>query len=127
MATAPSTILWIDDDRLLLSLGGDALAARGYRVLHAPDGSTGIEVARRERPDVVLLDVIMPEMQGFEVCQAFRADPALKDIPIILLTVLDDPSVSSLARKAGATMLLRKPHRLEEVVRAIEYVARRQP
>jgi CheY-like chemotaxis protein len=60
-------------------------------------------------------------------CQEIRADPVLKDTPIIVLTALEDPGLSAMARKAGATVLLRKPHQLEEVVRAIEYVTGRPP
>jgi CheY-like chemotaxis protein len=86
----PTTILWIDDDRLLLSVCADPFERYGYRILPASDGPTGIDLARQERPDLILLDVVMFGMDGLEVCQRLRAEPVLADTPIVLLTVLDD-------------------------------------
>jgi len=91
-ATAePATILCIDDDRLPLSFFTDALERRRFRTLIATDGPSGIEAARVEHPDLILLDVIMPKMSGLEVCRRLRVEPGLKDTPIVLLTALHDP------------------------------------
>ena len=92
-AARPATVLWIDDDPLLLGLCVGVLEGHGYRVLAAGDGAAGLAIARQERPDVILLDVLMPTMSGFEVCEHLRADPRLQDTPIMLLTALRHPTV----------------------------------
>ncbi len=105
----PATVLWIDDDRLLLGACVPVLERQGYRVVAVTDGAAGIASAQQEQPDVILLDVMMPAMTGFEVCKQLRADPKLKDLPIVLLTVLEDAGVGVMGTKAGATTLLAKP------------------
>ena len=122
----PRTILWIDDDRLLLSACCQVLEAQGYRTLLATDGATGIELAQTERPDAILLDVVMPTMHGLEVCQHLRALPHLKDTPIILLTALEDAGVGTMGKKAGATTTLRKPFGPEYIVEFLAKVLGRQ-
>jgi DNA-binding response OmpR family regulator len=98
------------------------LERHGYRVLVATDGAAGIATARRERPDAILLDVMMPTMTGFEVCQQLRADPTLTDTPIILLTALEDTGVGTMGQKAGATTTLRKPFGPEYIVEFLDKV-----
>lgn len=112
----PPTVLWIDDDRLVLGTCAPVLEQHGYRVLVATDGASGIATATQERPDVILLDVMMPTMTGFEVCQELRTDPTLHDTPIILLTALEDLGVRTMGEKAGATNTLRKPFGPESVI-----------
>ncbi len=112
----PATILWIDDDRLMLGTCVEALKAAGYRTLAAPDGPIGIAIAQREHPDVILLDVVMPTMTGFEVCEQLRADPKLTQTPIVLLTALEPQGMRSMGEKVGATTTLRKPFRVEQLV-----------
>ena len=119
-ATRSTTLLWIDDDRLLLSLCAPPLEREGYRVLLATDGATGLALATAERPDVILLDVVMPTLGGLEVCQRLRAEPALQATPIILLTALEDPNLGALGKEAGATTTLRKPSGPEHLVRFLE-------
>ena len=82
----PATILWIDDDQLLLSFCCEALNQHGYRTLVAADGPTGIETARTERPDLIILDVVMPNMDGFEACRELRKLEHTRDIPVIMVT-----------------------------------------
>ena len=117
-----TTVLWIDDDRLMLSAVAPVLERHGYRVLLATDGATGIATAKQERPDAILLDVLMPTLTGLEVCQQLRADPRLKDTPIILLTALEDLGVRSMGKKAGATTTLRKPFGPEYVVEFLDTI-----
>jgi CheY-like chemotaxis protein len=121
-AARPTTVLWIDDDRLLLGACVPVLERHGYRTLTAPDGPTGLEIAKKEQPNVILLDVVMPTMTGLEVCQQLRADPTLKDIPIILLTALEDLGVRTMGEKAGATTTLRKPSGPEYVAEFLDTV-----
>ena len=116
----PPRILCIDDDRLLLGLCRDALAAHGFQVLTAPDGPSGIAAAQKERPELILLDVMMPRMNGLEVCRRLRTDPQLQDTPIILLTAIEDPSLSSKGAQVGATLTLRKPFGPSDLVSTIQ-------
>jgi CheY-like chemotaxis protein len=118
-AFRPATILWIDDDQLLLSFCCHALNQHGYRTLVAADGPSGIETAKTERPDLIILDVVMPGMDGIEVCRRLRADPATKDTPIILLTAFHGPKLSLKGRQAGATSTIRKPFGPEHIINAI--------
>lgn len=115
-AAHPPTVLWIDDDRLVLGTCAPVLEQHGYRVLVATDGASGIATATQERPDVILLDVMMPTMTGFEVCQQLRTDPTFHDTPIILLTALEDLGVRTMGEKAGATTTIRKPFGPESVI-----------
>ncbi len=117
----PTTILWIDDDRLLLSACVEPFERHGYRIRSASDGVTGIDLARRERPDLILLDVVMFGMDGLEVCRRLRAEAALAKTPIVLLTVLDDAGVRDRGLALGATDIWCKPFGPE---RLLEKVAR---
>ena len=119
-AVRPTTVLWIDDDRLLLGACVPVLERHGYRVLVAHDGATGIATATRERPDAILLDVAMPTTSGLQVCQQLRANPHLKEIPIILLTALADAGLGKKGEKAGATTTLRKPSNPEFIVEFLD-------
>jgi CheY-like chemotaxis protein len=113
-------ILCVDDDPLILQLNGDILRFHGYTVLTAPDGATALELAARERPALILLDIMMPEMDGFMVCRRLKADPALKAIPVIVLTAMTDPKLNIRAFDAGAELALRKPAEPAVVLRTIE-------
>ena len=118
----PPTVLCIDDDRLLLSMLCDAMEAQGYQTLLATDGPSGIETAKNARPDVILLDVMMPGMTGIDVCRRLRAEPELRETPIILLTALHDLGLDAEGKEAGATLTLRKPFGPASVSSAIQEV-----
>lgn len=118
----PVDVLWIDDDRLLLTFGRDILERHGYRVRTALDGLTGIAAASEEPPDLIILDVVMPDMTGYEVCRRLRAEPGLHDIPILLLTSLQDPQVDVLGRGIGETFTMSKPSDPEMIVNIIAQV-----
>ena len=79
-----STILLVDDETDLLELYTDVLEVMGYQVFHAHDGMEALELARRQRPDLIVTDWMMPRMDGVELCLCLLQDPELKDIPIIL-------------------------------------------
>jgi len=113
-------ILCVDDDPLILQLNGDILRFHGYTVLTALDGPTALQLAARERPALVLLDIMMPDMDGFMVCRQLKADPALKSIPVIVLTAMTDPRLNIRAFDAGAELALRKPAEPAVVLRTIE-------
>ena len=84
-----STILIIDDDTSVRKVAQVRLQREGYRVLAAADGDEGLRLARAEHPQVILLDILMPRMDGREVLRRLKADPATHAIPILLLTVIE--------------------------------------
>ena len=99
----------------------------GFAVLEAVDGRDGLRVFDRLRPDIVLLDVCMPEMDGYEACRALRQRPGAEQMPILMLTVHDDVESIQRAYEAGATDFMAKPvswpllgHRLRYMLRATE-------
>ena len=122
----PPTILCIDDDQLVLRILCDTLNRSGFQTLIATDGPTGIGLARGERPDLILLDILMPEMSGFDTCRRLRADPDLADTPVILLTALNDPNLELEGSQAGATLTMPKSLSPEIIVDAIERILGRK-
>jgi DNA-binding NtrC family response regulator len=114
--TVAANILAVDDTPQNLKLLGDLLAAKGYRVTTAADGRGALEKARAGKFDMVLLDVMMPGPDGFEVCQRLKADAATRDIPVIFLTALDDTFDKVKAFSAGAVDFVTKPFRSEELL-----------
>lgn len=113
-------ILYIDDDRFLLTLCADVLELHGFRTVIAPDGPFGIETAKTVRPALILLDLVMPGMDGFEVCRRLRAIPDLRDTPVILFTARQDLTVDVAALEAGATVTLRKRYDATELISTIQ-------
>ncbi len=104
-----STILIVDDEGAGRETLQSILEGEGYRLEMAENGPQAIEKAKRLLPDVILLDVMMPGMTGFEVCQCIRSDPEIAEIPIIMLTALDDRDSLLTALKAGADDFISKP------------------
>ena len=101
-------ILVIEDDRFLRKAAEAALRRHGYTVLTAPDGLTGLQAAQAEHPDLVLLDLIMPGMQGFEVLKVLKEDASTKSIPVIILSNLGQDTDVKKALEAGAVDYLVK-------------------
>ncbi len=116
------TVLCIDDDPLVLHFFRGFLPAHGYRTLTVTDGLQGLTLARQDCPDVILLDVMLRGLSGYDICRKLRADFALHSIPIILLTAWDDASVPETGRAAGATRTLRKPADPETLLSALAEV-----
>ena len=104
-----ATVLIVDDDPHTRRLVVAALAGRGHRVLEAGDGDAGLALIRDERPDVVLLDVQLPGLDGAEVCRRVKADPALGGTRVVVLTADSPTAAQRLADAAGADASLTKP------------------
>jgi CheY-like chemotaxis protein len=113
-------ILCVDDDPLIRQMLGDILRFHGYAVETAPDGETGLEAVGRERPSLILLDVMMPGIDGFEVCRLLKADPATKAIPVVFLTAMNDPTLNARAFEVGAVLAMQKTADTKAVIRTIE-------
>jgi putative two-component system response regulator len=106
----PSTILIVDDEAGGRYTLESILEEQGYRIEMAESGAEALEKARQLLPDVILLDVMMPGMDGFEVCQRIRKDPLLAEIPIIMLTALDDRKSFLNGLESGADDYITKPY-----------------
>jgi DNA-binding response OmpR family regulator/DNA-binding CsgD family transcriptional regulator len=110
------TVLAVDDDVDNLRVLSRRLQGDGCRVLMALDGKNALERAHCERPDLILMEVMIPEMDGFETCRRLKADQTLKKIPVVLMTALDglDPKVK--AFELGAVDVIAKPIQVDEVL-----------
>jgi CheY-like chemotaxis protein/phosphoribosyl 1,2-cyclic phosphodiesterase len=117
-----TTILLVDDDPDVIDLLKETLADEGYKLLSANDGEAALVLARSQRPDVVVLDWIMPKRDGLSVCRALRADPdpRLADIPVILITGRADAADTAAGFAAGVTDYLTKPFKPSHLLARLE-------
>ncbi len=111
-----STVMIVDDVFENLNILRAVLTENGYRVLAFPDGAMALKAASRNPPDLILLDIMMPEMDGFEVARRLKADERLKDVPIIFLTAVREQDKVATAFSVGAVDYLTKPFRAEEIL-----------
>ena len=108
-------ILVVDDTPANLKLLTEMLKKRGYRVRPVASGKLAIQAVQKEKPDLILLDIVMPEMNGYEVCQHLKADEALKAIPILFISALDEPMDKVKAFAVGGVDYVTKPFQFNEV------------
>jgi PAS domain S-box-containing protein len=120
MTVPKADILVIDDTPENLNLLSSMLSDRGYKVRSVTKGSTGIRGAQTMPPDLILLDVNMPQMNGYEVCEHLKADDRTRDIPIIFISALETVSDKVKAFQAGGVDYITKPFQIEEVLARIE-------
>ena len=110
-------VMMVDDEELVIELIQTYLDGAGYnRFIGISDSPKALELMQRERPQVVLLDIHMPRMNGLQILEAMRADPTLRHVPAIVLTAADDPETKLKALGLGATDFLRKPVDESELV-----------
>src|ERR1700728_4046514 len=109
------TILIVDDVPANLAVAVHYLEANQFQVMVAQDGEEGIERARLIHPDLILLDVMMPGINGFETCRRLKADENTRDIPVIFMTALADTSDKIAGFAAGAVDYISKPFQTEEL------------
>ncbi len=120
-------VLIIDDEWTIQQALRARLAANGFEVLVAGDGPSGIETARESRPDVILLDLRMPDIDGFEVLRRLRASDQTARIPVVFLTANVLDTVRQQAKSAGAAGFLAKPYDAAAVIDCIRTAAARTP
>jgi two-component system phosphate regulon response regulator PhoB len=116
---AGASILIVDDDPEIVGMLSTRLEAHGYKVSTASDGKAAIEKAKRERPQLVLLDVMMPGKSGWEVARALKQDPVTKDIKIVMVTAIGEQVNELTSPLYGADAYIDKPFefkRLESVI-----------
>src|SRR5690348_5122326 len=116
---APS-VLVVDDTPANLHLLAQMLKEQGYRVRPVPSGKLALQAAQRDPPDLILLDINMPEMNGYEVCERLKANDKLKGIPIIFISALTEPLDKVKAFEIGGVDYLTKPFQMEELHARVE-------
>lgn len=116
-------ILLAEDDKFISLAYKDGLTRAGFIVVHADDGKKALELAKKEKPDIIMLDIIMPEMNGFEVLEAIKKDAKIKKIPVVILSNLGQESDITKGQKLGATdYMIKSNYSLGEVVDKIKKI-----
>ncbi len=114
-------ILFIEDESALQKTFGDILTKGGHEMISALDGEEGLRLAKSKKPDLILLDLVLPKVHGFEVLEELKSDAETKDIPIIVLTNLESMEDVDKAIELGAkTYLVKAQYKLEEVLEKVK-------
>jgi len=114
-----TTILLIEDNFEIRENTAELLSLEGYQVIVAEDGLAGVNLALNAKPDLILCDVMMPGLNGYEVCEKLKQDPSTKKIPIIFVTAKFESSERKVGLKLGASAYLSKPYEFEDLVGTI--------
>lgn len=118
------TVLLIDDEEEMVEMVAVSLLKAGYEVLSAFTGSDGIEKAKTGQPDVILLDVMMPDIDGFEICKELKAAQETNKIPVIFFTALGAPDLAERVAAAGGDDYVIKPFEPEGIIEKIERISK---
>ena len=102
-------VLLVDDEVDFVDVLSERLEANDFEVVPAYDGEEALEKAKEIRPDIIILDILIPKINGFEVCRKLKADPNCKDIPIIMLTAMFHPNDMKFGEAMGANAYMTKP------------------
>ena len=115
-----SRILAVDDEPHILKLVAFSLKAGGFDVIEASDGLSAIEVAHAEQPDLILMDVMMPVLDGFEACRRLKEDAGTKDIPVVMLTAKTQLTEQKAGMDSGAAGYICKPFTPKDLVAQVQ-------
>jgi CheY-like chemotaxis protein len=127
MTTPKYRIVWIEDDPELLRLGKLVLSHKGYEVITVHHSREGIDVVRREKPDVVLLDLMMPEVDGWQIYHQIKADPDLKGTPVVVVTAKAHAADKAMAlHLAKVDGYLIKPYEQAQLFAVLDQVIQRR-
>ncbi|HTK09512.1 MAG TPA: response regulator transcription factor [Ktedonobacteraceae bacterium] len=119
-------VLVIDDEENIIEFIKLGLRYEGFQVEAAPDGEQGVTLAQRINPDLIILDVMMPGIDGLEVCRRLRSNPTTSDIPILMLTAKDEVRDRIAGLRIGADDYLTKPFNFDELLERMRAILRRQ-
>ena len=114
------TILIIDDHKVVLKVFTEVLTKAGYRVLPVPDGQMGLTIAKKQKPDLILLDIMMPGILGYDVCESLKKEPVTQDIPVIFISALDSVIDKVRAFNAGGVDFISKPIEPQEILARVK-------
>ncbi|OGE81908.1 MAG: hypothetical protein A3H72_02495 [Candidatus Doudnabacteria bacterium RIFCSPLOWO2_02_FULL_48_8] len=127
MKPSNTKILIVEDEEILLTALSEELKQAGFQIVGAKDGQEGLDKLRAEKPDLVLLDLVMPRMDGITALKEMKASPDTKDVPVVILTNLSDYDKISDALSLGAMdYLVKANYRLEELVSKLKTVLERK-
>jgi DNA-binding response OmpR family regulator len=118
-------VLVIDDEEYIQHILNFSFGAEGYDVVTAADGEEGIKKAKSEKPDIIVLDIMMPKMDGYEACKRLKTDPNTKSIPVILLTAKGREVDRKLGSQAGADDYVVKPFSPGRLIERVEGMMKR--
>ena len=117
-------ILFVEDNPAIQKTFGEILTQEGYQVISAADGEVGISLAKKEKPDLILLDLILPKKDGFEVLKELKAEEQTKEIPVIVLSVLEGSEDIQKAIETGAnSYLVKSDYTPEELIKKVKEVS----
>lgn len=116
-------ILFVEDESALQKTFSEAVKGEGFELISALDGETGLKLAKEKKPDLILLDLILPKINGIEVLKKLKQDPETKEIPVIVLTNLEDLEKIDKAMELGAkAYLVKAEYSLKEVIQKIKEI-----
>ncbi|MEW5951729.1 MAG: response regulator [Elusimicrobiota bacterium] len=113
-------ILIIEDSKKTSLILKEVLEKMNYSVFLEHDGVSGLAAARREKPDLILLDLLLPKISGFDVCKSLKQDNAVRSIPVIILSTMYNEENVQKMKLLGAVTFMKKPYRLEELLEEIK-------
>lgn len=115
-------ILVVDDERYILHILDFSLGSEGYEVITAGDGEQAVERTKSEKPDLIVMDIMMPKMDGFEACKLIKSDPDTREIPVIMLTAKGREVDKNRGMEAGADEYLTKPFSPAKLIERVHSV-----
>ncbi|MFC1855368.1 response regulator transcription factor [Thermodesulfobacteriota bacterium] len=115
-------VLIVDDEMHVIKIMQFKLKKEGFDVISAQNGNDAIEIAKKELPDIILLDIMMPDINGYMVLEALKAEDSTKDIPVIMVTAKTQESNKIKAEKLGIADYIFKPFSLQHVVESIQRI-----
>ena len=115
-----NTILLVEDEPSVIELMNIYLSRRGYEIFNVADGTEVMNQVRVVKPDIIILDIMLPKLNGFEVCGLIKSDPALKHIPVMILSALVQKSEIEMGIRMGADLYMTKPFQNTELLANIE-------
>ena len=119
-------ILIVEDEVSLLKLESILLTTRGYKVSGVTDGLKALEEIKNDIPDLVLLDIMIPGIDGFEVCRRIKADPVTADLPVVMLTAKKSSADQARGVAAGADAYITKPFKSAKIIEVVEELLRNE-
>jgi DNA-binding response OmpR family regulator len=127
MSENPAKILIVDDEADLVSVLRFGLQVEGFEVISAFDGEEGLKLARDQRPDLVVLDLMLPKMDGYQVCRALKFDERFRSIPVFILSARSGEQDRKLAHEMGADAFVTKPYDMRDLVTRVREKLRMPP